>query len=526
MILSKIKNFFYASLPDIIYLNIILLSLIIFWPKFSGLLINSDSYAIMLPAKFLTESGSFYHQLGQAGDIFSPIFYRGGFSLFIYILAPLLNNNWFLSSQFIIQFSYFASILLLYFSVKKIFSSSVAGFLSSLLLTFCYTYHHWATVLMSEIPTIFLLVLSIFLLLQKNSWSFYLSAIILGISYTFRAEMILLLIPLYFLVDTVYPQDKTIKIIYSIFSLSVWVIYLFFLYQFNPSSDQWSLQQLNILYFTIGSHHLFFVLLLLIVLIIIIFRYWPILSIIPASIGLYVFLKLNLDWQHILPPLQSFLLHDFFIILAGIAGLIFLYRQKKIFYFVISYFFLLFSLYFTRGEYRYYVHTIIPLVISASYVLSEIVSSRKTNPFLKIIYPSLVVLLLIGQLYLFLQPTFLPATSYEQVVIEETKNLINSKMIDQQNLLVCSVFSEAVYFSTDLSAQDCFNGLEDIKRNPGYTKLLIIDEDISRHQPEFTDYLTQNYSNNLIYQKWLITPYIENNNTSIPQYPVKWYLIN
>lgn len=164
-------------------------------------------------------------------------------------------------------------------------------------------------------------------------------------------------------------------------------------------------------------------------------------------------------------------------------------------------------------------------------VLIELIAQKKKieNTFVfygkKIALSIVLLLFFAGQIYLFTRPSFLPTKSYEQVVISQTIDLINKEKINSSNLVICSVFSEAIYFSTNISSQDCFDGFADIKRHPDQKKLIIIEEDISRHQSEFAQYLAENYEDNLIDEKWIVTPYIEKNTTSLPKYPIKWYLI-
>ncbi|MCU0680631.1 MAG: hypothetical protein MUF50_05025 [Planctomycetes bacterium] len=136
-----------------------------------------------------------------------------------------------------------------------------------------------------------------------------------------------------------------------------------------------------------------------------------------------------------------------------------------------------------------------------------------------------LVVLLVGQITLFYQPRFLPASSYEQIIIQKTLEVIEQEKIDTSHLVICSVFSEAFYYSTGISSQDCFNGVADVRRG-NFPKLVVVDEDVSRHQPEFADWLPVQYPHTLIAQQWVVTEYIEKNDSFITKYPVKWYLIN
>ena len=97
--------------------------------------------------------------------------------------------------------------------------------------------------------------------------------------------------------------------------------------------------------------------------------------------------------------------------------------------------------------------------------------------------------------------------------------------INPANLTICSVFSEAFNYSTGIAAIDCFEGEKDIYRS-SFPKLVVVDEDISRHQPEFIELLESKYSENLIDQEWIVTEYIEKNDTSITRYPLRWYWLD
>ncbi|MFA4930857.1 MAG: glycosyltransferase family 39 protein [Patescibacteria group bacterium] len=528
---------YYQHITDGLLIGILVIFSLIFLPPFSQLLINADSYAIMLTAEFLHQHGTFGAQLGEWGDIFSPIFYRGGFSLFIYLLSPLFHYNWLVTGQYIVQITYFLSIVLVFLVVKKIFSSRWAGFFASLLAIFCYIFTQWSTILMSETPTIFLTLFSLFFLVygQSRPYWLYLSAIVLGVAFMFRAEMIILLIPFSILIYIYYKNNLNI-FFYIIFSFIIWFIYLFSLYIFNPDPAFWLSQQINIFTFTLGTHQLFIYTILLLLLFLFLLIRWPLFAFIPAAIFVYLAINISLDFTSVLSPFYSYLYHDLPIIITGLAGLIWLYRHSKaMFLFFTFYCFPLLLLYFSRGEYRYYVHTIMPLIMLGGYFIYQIIGQLSAsltshqNKLLfftqKVFYFLILALIIAGEIYHYTRPDFLPAESYEQVVIEATQKVINSHYINQNNIVICSVFSEAIYFSTHISAQDCFNGREDIDRHPDQTKLIIVEEDISRHQPEFSQYLIDNYSDQLIAEQWLVTPYIEKNTTSLPKYPVRWYLI-
>jgi hypothetical protein len=71
---------------------------------------------------------------------------------------------------------------------------------------------------------------------------------------------------------------------------------------------------------------------------------------------------------------------------------------------------------------------------------------------------------------------------------------------------------------------DCFDGFKDIVRN-NTDKLVIIDEDMARHQPEFVKYLEDDPNNILIAEEWVMVSYQEKNTKSIPLYPVRWMVV-
>ncbi|MBU0648132.1 glycosyltransferase family 39 protein [Patescibacteria group bacterium] len=529
---------------DYFLVGIITIISLLLLPKFSNLLINADSYAIMLPVEFLSKYGGFSHQLGEHGDFFSPLFYRGGFSLVIYLFSLIFGQNYQIIGQSIIQFSYVSSAILVYFTAKKIFSSELTGFFASMLLVICFIFTEWSTVLMSEIPTIFLVTLALTLLLyssDKKNILFILSALVLGIALAFRVEMILLFIPFIILIHKQAPAKLYRIPAYIFFTLIVWLSYIIWLYFTHPNPAEWFSLQQSILSETLAYHQLFVYSFILLLVFLFLLVRWPYLAFLPIIPLVYFASNLKFDFFDILPPFYSFLYHDLPIIAAGIIGFFIIRQKSKTFFLFFSLYLLpLLFLYFSRAEYRYYVHLILPLLLLASYFLSQLLnivileldelSNRLKNQYINLgikIFASFVFVIFIsGQIYLYLQPSFLPPISYEQVVIENTQEIIKTESIDTCQLLVCSVFSEAFYYSTHVPAQDCFDGLEDIQRNPDIPKLVIVEEDIARHQPDFATYMETKYPRQLIAERWVVTPYIEKNITSIPHYPIRWYLIN
>jgi len=178
-------------------------------------------------------------------------------------------------------------------------------------------------------------------------------------------------------------------------------------------------------------------------------------------------------------------------------------------------------LYFSRGEYRYYVHVVVLLVVVAAYVWKWLEKKLMINKWLMILWWLLIIVMVSGQLYFDLMEDFLPTIGYEQSVAIKTKEVMENNNIEA-NVVVCSVFSEAIYYETRHASMDCFDGLKDIMRN-NTDKLVVIDEDMARHQPETVEYLEKNGEK--IEEEWIMTAYQEKNTKSVPQYPVRWILI-
>lgn len=497
-----------------------------FWPKFSSLLINSDSYVYLLQVEFLRSHSSFSGQLGLAGDFLSPIFYRGGFSLFIYFLSYFFQINNFLSAQIIILTSHFLCILLVYLLISKLFRSVYAGLISSMLLTLSYSFTNWSTVVMPEIPTILLVIFSQITLLfsRKNKLLFSLSPIFLGLSVLFRGEMIMLLLPTIFIL--LY-QKRILKeyLFYFATTLIIWFLYVLWLYQSSYSPNNWIEFQLLIFQQTINYHTYFIISLLFIFVGALLYLYRPYLIILLFLPLIIVLKKININFSDILPPLYSFLSHDWVIIIFGFFGLFLIVLKNRYLggYFLFS-LLILIPLYITRGEYRYYVHLIIFFLVPLGFLLKYLWFQAKSTiwKFSLIILSLLIVL---GQYKLSQYQNFLPNISYEQSVADQTNQVIKLFNFNSSDIVICSVFSEAMYYTTNFSSMDCFSGLNDINRKNNVGKLVVVDEDISRHQPEFVSELTKLYPDQPIYSQWILQPYQEKNTTSIPRQQTRWYYI-
>ncbi len=513
----------------LIYISeILILSLayVIFHHRFSSILINSDSYVYLLQAKFFDLNHTFSGYLGTNGDFLSPIFYRGGLSFFIYLIGIFLQKNYLLSAQFFIQSCSFLTVITIFLLVKKVFHSHIAGFLSGLLIIFSYSFSYWSTVIMPEIPTIFLVSCFLFCLFsaRRHNIYFIFSPLFLGLAILFRGEMILLFFPIIFIF--LYQKRKIADILYFFFIiLAVWGMYFLWLYQSSHDPSVWLAYQLKIISQTINYHHLFLIAFFFLFVSIFIYLYRPYLIILLIFPLIYYFINYQPDYQNTISPLYSFFFHDAILIIFGIFGLIMLISRNKYLggFFLFSLLILL-PLYFSRGEYRYYVHLILFLVIPAGFFLTNfwhIFLSTK-NKFIGVLF---LLLIISGEIFLYNQKNFLPTTSYEQTISDQTKQVIKLFDLQSENTVICSVFSESMFFTTNFSTIDCFDGLNDLKRKTNLNKLIVIDEDISRHQPEFVSKLQELYPTQPIYSQWVVVPYQEKNSISFPKQPTKWYFV-
>jgi|GEM_PF-3262380 len=506
-------------ISEIIPIILLCLLAIIIQPPVTDLMINADTFVQLLSAKLLSETGSFSGYLGVGGDLLSPLFYRGGFSLMIYLINFFTEDLW-LSAKILLYLFYYLAIVATYFVTRKLYSPPIAV-ASTLLLMLGFSFSSWATVVMAEVPTIGLVALSLALLVysRKNHALLYLSALIFGLALTFRLEMMLLLPGWLILLCKIHEQYR-LAIYYALLSLFVWLLYFAWLYFTHVTPNEWFWQEAIILKQTLFTHHLFLYIAPLALILIPLAIRWRWLLLLPAAgaVG-YLFYRPDHLYEN-LAPLQLFIANDLFLVLVALAGLIVLFwKQKHLFYALSISVGLLVMLYYSRGEYRYYVHLALPLGLAAGAFVAWIYQRQK------ILGSLLVAVILIGQAALFAQPRFLPPVSYEQIVIEHTQAMIARHNINPANLTICSVFSEAFNYSTGIAAIDCFEGEKDIYRS-SFPKLVVVDEDISRHQPEFIELLESKYSENLIDQEWIVTEYIEKNDTSITRYPLRWYWLD
>ncbi|MFZ5392118.1 MAG: hypothetical protein ACOZAR_02880 [Patescibacteria group bacterium] len=340
----------------------------------------------------------------------------------------------------------------------------------------------------------------------------------------FRGEMIMILLPtIYILLH----QKRALKeyLFYFATTLFVWFLYILWLYQSSYSPNSWIEFQLLIFQQTINYHTYFIISLLFIIVGALLYLYRPYLVILLFLPLIIVLKKININFSDILPPLYSFFSHDWIIIILGFFGLFFIVLKNRYLggYFLFS-LLILIPLYITRGEYRYYVHLMIFFLIPLGFLLKYLWFKAKTAiwQFSLIIFSLLIVF---GQYKLSQYKNFLPNISYEQSVADQTNQVIKLFNFDSSDTVICSVFSEAMYYTTNFSSMDCFSGLNDINRKNNMGKLVVIDEDISRHQPEFVSELTKLYPNQPIYSQWILQPYQEKNTTSIPRQQIRWYYI-
>lgn len=532
---------------EIFFLVLILVLSVWNLPDFSNLMINADSYAILLPAKSLVENGTFSFRLGEYGDYFSPLFYRGGFSFVIAVVVKIFGGDFWLWAKNLIQISYIFTPIFVYLICKEIlfyfdnkisssFQRKMLAFLVALLMLFSYSFMQWSRVLMSEITTILLVAISFYFLLKggladRANRYLDISALIMGCALIFRFEMVVILIAFCFLL-LVGGKKRWYEILfYFLISIIVWVFYFLWLYKTNLNSGTWLDSQMTIFYYLLGAHKLFLYFALSALIFLWLIWKKPYLSLIPMLVLGYIVYYLNFDFINELLPLISFGYHEILLVIGAFLGLIVvLWKNRKIFIFYFLAIVPLLFLYFSRGEYRYYVHLVMWLCILSVYCWWWLSVKIVRIKVLSIKIPLLlfIPLLIIGwQWYGSKSVSFLPEESYEQKVIQRTSQLLSERddLISDQ-LVICSMFSEAIYYSIGLSSIDCFNGQSDILRRSGKQILVIVDEDVARNQIDFVKTLEEKYSNGLIKKEWLVTDYQEKNTVTLTKYPLRWYLID
>lgn len=533
-------------------LLLILIIAILALPDFSKLMINADSYAILLPAQRFLENWTFSFRLGENGDFFAPLFYRGGFSLVIALIAKIANLDLMMVARNIIAASYILTPVAAYFIVKKlliihqknsltVWQADWLATASSGLIIFSYSFSQWAKVLMSETPTIFLLALSLFFLtrnikendVEADTWwedrNIDLSAICLGLALLFRLEMIIFLFAFVYLLGMMEKRRWWIKWFYLAIVLSIWLIYAGWLYMSNLNPNNWLTKQIDILYYLAEFHRLFAMALFSLIVVFFLVKRWPYLLVFPIGLLAWLIYYYQVDVRSGWEPFWLFINYDLVLALGAVLGIVGLWwGNKKLLIFFLFSLLPLGILYYSRGEYRYYVHLILGMALLTACGWNVIWVKFRGWKRIKAksgLMMGLVLAMVLGQVYLFQKKSFLPEESYEQKVIEETMELIKSDSRLKGDIVICSMFSEAIYYSTKISSIDCFNGPSDILRRQGKSILVIVDEDIARNQKEFVNLLETKYAGGLIKKKWLVANYQEKNTVSLTNYPLRWYLI-
>ncbi|HPN67059.1 MAG TPA: hypothetical protein PLZ62_00170 [bacterium] len=515
-------EFIEKNLKTIISFLMVLLGGLLLLPKFLPLMINADSYAILLPKILMDKTGFLGGQLGMNGDYFFPLFYRGGFSLVILLMSKWCNVSELVMAKGWILAAYVASGVLIFFLLRKIYQSNRVGLAGAAMLYLSYSFRSWSMVTMAEIPTICLILGAITILVySEKNIGWILSALIMGVAFCFRLEMVVLLLLVGLIYNTMRKNLKEL-VYYVWISMIVWLGYQLFLYLFSYDANFWLSDQLSKIGLVLEYHELFFAFAICLLGFWLMWKIQPLLTIIPIGLLGYYFWHIGGNWQVNWQPLWMFVWHDLpLMIIFGVSLLLALLRkEKKVLMWLVGILLLVF-LYFSRGEYRYYVHVVVLLVVVAAYVWKWLEKKLMINKWLMILWWLLIIVMVSGQLYFDLMEDFLPTIGYEQSVAIKTKEVMENNNIEA-NVVVCSVFSEAIYYETRHASMDCFDGLKDIMRN-NTDKLVVIDEDMARHQPETVEYLEKNGEK--IEEEWIMTAYQEKNTKSVPQYPVRWILI-
>ncbi len=506
------------------WMMVVLLIGVVFLPHFLPLMINADSYAILMPAKLWQQYGYVGGELGNSGDYFYPLFYRGGLSLLILLVNVVTNLDLYIVAEWLILFSYILSLVLVYLLVIKLIGSIKSAILATFLLAFSFSFRSWSGVLMAEIPTIMLFLATLTALVYSRNWSvlLYLSAVLMGVTLAFRLEMVVLVIGVMIFMEHIYPKKNLLKWIWGFIVVGIWLVYEAVLYFMVWDAGWWLGDQVVRWKQTMQYHELFLYFAIFLVLCWVLSKISRWLLLLPVGLFVYILIGLNWDWYNILKPLLEFVKNDVVLVVVAMISVIYmLFMRVKLVVPLVWCLLMLLVVYFSRQEYRYYVHLVALLVLLASYLLKVVVENK--NKWVKYGLGMVLIGAIVYQAKVTLGSSFLPQLGYEQVVVEETKEVLAENNLS--NVVVCSMFSEAMYFVTGIPSIDCFEGVNDLNRSKVDEVLVVVDEDMARHQPDFVAYLETNKQAVLIAEKWVLQTYVEKNSYSFPKFPVRWYVV-
>lgn len=423
--------------------------------------IYPDLYQNLLVAENINHYKNVIGQLGNMGMSYPDFlsWTRPGYALFI-VIVSFFTHNEILSAQIISFFSAVFSIPLVYIFLKKIFKKSSIAWCGTLLFTFSFTHIVWTGFYLTEALSVFI-VLSIFTIIfstlsvkkSLGSFSDIVTGFLLGFAVLTRYEYIVLLVPIViiFFENSIRPVQRLVTIISGfVFSIAV-VVSIFFPLQklINLIALEVPAVSFMLLLSAIGVA--LFILLYKKVNNNLIKRLSLIFIILLWVVNFYiVILPFIFPFTNTIQGLRSFLLHDFFIQISALIGLIFFIKDPKkntLFLFVISGLILLGTTYMTINPAmeRYMTHLLPFIIIPASYGLYKIFTFAFKNKKSFFILIPLIIL----QIFISFQGLHILnngdwfKTSYEEVSAKKTSQILQNK-----NVILIASFPEPYYFFT------------------------------------------------------------------------------
>lgn len=487
--------------------------------------IYSDSYEFMLAAKNLAKHHALDGTLGESGMYWGPLFYnRIGFAYFLtpfYLITKNLENAAHL-------LSFLAGILAIpaiYLAAVQIFKKREIGLIAALLLAVSFSYVMLSGFIMANTLVILFIILTLLCFFKaqeddKQSW-YILAGLLFGLTCFLRTE-ILITLPTFLIFILITKNHYWPKIISFFISFLITFNFLLLTLYFLLSNFfcWWQQQGSYLQNFRSRILPIFLIIILIsgtLAYLVKTRKKW----FLPKPLNLYTLLVLVSILIVLATPLLVSRIYnwsatwfslrtDFLLIIAGISGLILLFKKdftKALF----SYLFLfpLLLVYFAFGggiDFRH-LNLITPLLafLAAFFIWQTLVKLRIWLDKKKEInykFSLISILLILGlifysQIYQDIKPWHSPI-SYEKEIGLSLKKIIEEEKISPDAILVSS-FPEAHYLYTGLSTW------EPRKEKPFLAKdisddkkiLLVIDEGVRDRYPnlaEIADNKLQQYA--------------------------------
>jgi len=422
-------------------IGLIILSSIIYLIVRGKFYIDKDSY------QFLASISTINNRLGKEGALFYPTFYnRVGYTLFISFIKLFSKSN---SVIIYLNFIFHAlSTFFIYLIIKKITGNTYSCLLGSLLFLFNSFNIFISNVILSDTLGLSLLLIALYLLLKKQKFSNIVFLLFCLIS-TLRFEYLILLIPIYFLID------KNKKIIFCV--ISSLLLNIIFLTPYL--NKEWITIQINILS-TLKNELIFFILAGIIIFAL--FHFFTkqlIKTLLLLTILISIILLLNNNFILFLNLIVNYLVEIILIVFFLIVNLL---LKKKINNINLNFFLICFLLLFVMYKTFYFQHLIILtafitilLAIFSIPSFEILLKTTSLNKTYRLVFLTLAYLLIISiNLLTYLLLFYKYDTDLAQKIATINSNYLENLKIKKEVTLSYSNFPEANYVLEDISSKE------------------------------------------------------------------------